>query len=172
MMTSHGSGREQLSTLIAHIPPLDERAADACRQRQDQLTKPPGSLGRLERLVALDLRLGEGSGAALVLPILDAATALLDEMATFEEAGVSSAAALTSSGSGPPRPSAETVARRARHMEPGRGWSMVKMLPSVSLHLTNVPMVGISILSPRSWPPADLTFAIASSMLSTPTTHE
>ena len=43
----------------------------------------------LEPLVVLDLRLGEGSGAALVLPIIDAATALLDEMATFEEAGVS-----------------------------------------------------------------------------------
>jgi nicotinate-nucleotide--dimethylbenzimidazole phosphoribosyltransferase len=43
----------------------------------------------LEPLVALDLRLGEGSGAALVLPLLDAALALLDEMATFAEAGVS-----------------------------------------------------------------------------------
>jgi nicotinate-nucleotide--dimethylbenzimidazole phosphoribosyltransferase len=45
----------------------------------------------LEPLVALDLRLGEGSGAALVLPMLDAALALLDEMATFEEAGVAAA---------------------------------------------------------------------------------
>jgi len=42
----------------------------------------------LEPLVELDLRLGEGSGAALVLPTLDAAVALLDEMGTFEEAGV------------------------------------------------------------------------------------
>src|SRR6202011_4330345 len=48
------------------------------------------ALPRLELgpLVALDMRLGEGSGAALVLPILDAALALLDEMATFEEAGI------------------------------------------------------------------------------------
>ena len=45
----------------------------------------------LEPLVALDLRFGEGSGAALVLPMLDASTALLDEMATFEEAGVATA---------------------------------------------------------------------------------
>ena len=46
----------------------------------------------LEPLIALDLRLGEGTGAALALPILDAALALLDEMATFEQAGVSGAA--------------------------------------------------------------------------------
>ena len=45
----------------------------------------------LEPLLALDLRLGEGSGAALVLPIFDAALALLIEMATFEQAGVSGA---------------------------------------------------------------------------------
>jgi nicotinate-nucleotide--dimethylbenzimidazole phosphoribosyltransferase len=43
----------------------------------------------LEPLVDLGLRLGEGSGAALVLPLIDAAIALHAEMATFEEAGVS-----------------------------------------------------------------------------------
>ena len=43
----------------------------------------------LEPLLALDLRLGEGSGAALALPILDAALAIHSEMATFSEAGVS-----------------------------------------------------------------------------------
>jgi nicotinate-nucleotide--dimethylbenzimidazole phosphoribosyltransferase len=42
----------------------------------------------LEPLFALDLRLGEGTGAALALPIIDAALAVLDEMATFEEAGI------------------------------------------------------------------------------------
>jgi hypothetical protein len=60
----------------------------------------------------------------------------------------------------------------ALYMEPGNGWSMVKMLPSVSLQRTKVPMPGMSILSPINWPPADLTFCIAWSMLSTPTTHE
>jgi nicotinate-nucleotide--dimethylbenzimidazole phosphoribosyltransferase len=45
----------------------------------------------LEPLFALDLRLGEGTGAALALPVLDAAVALVDEMATFAEAGVSGA---------------------------------------------------------------------------------
>jgi len=43
----------------------------------------------LEPLVDLGLRLGEGSGAALVLPLVDAAIALHAEMATFAEAGVS-----------------------------------------------------------------------------------
>ncbi len=47
----------------------------------------------LEPLFALDLRLGEGSGAALALPIIDAALAVLAEMATFEEAGVAGAVA-------------------------------------------------------------------------------
>ena len=46
------------------------------------------SLG-LQPLLDLDLRLGEGTGAVLVLPLLDAAVRILNEMATFDEAGVS-----------------------------------------------------------------------------------
>jgi nicotinate-nucleotide--dimethylbenzimidazole phosphoribosyltransferase len=44
---------------------------------------------RLEPLLDLDLRLGEGSGAALSLPLIRGATRLLAEMATFDSAGVS-----------------------------------------------------------------------------------
>jgi len=45
----------------------------------------------LEPVLDLELRLGEGSGAALCLPILNASLAILREMATFEAAGVTDA---------------------------------------------------------------------------------
>ena len=43
----------------------------------------------LQPLLDLELRLGEGSGALLAMPIVEAAAACLAEMATFAEAGVS-----------------------------------------------------------------------------------
>jgi nicotinate-nucleotide--dimethylbenzimidazole phosphoribosyltransferase len=56
----------------------------------------PGHAIVLERLglspiLQLDLRLGEGSGAALAIPIIRAAARIGGEMATFDEAGVSGA---------------------------------------------------------------------------------
>jgi nicotinate-nucleotide--dimethylbenzimidazole phosphoribosyltransferase len=56
----------------------------------------PGHAIVLERLglapiLQLDLRLGEGSGAALAIPIVRAAARICGEMATFSEAGVSEA---------------------------------------------------------------------------------
>ena len=53
----------------------------------------PGATGVLEELgmvpvLDLDLRLGEGSGACLALPIVEAAARILTEMATFDAAGV------------------------------------------------------------------------------------
>jgi nicotinate-nucleotide--dimethylbenzimidazole phosphoribosyltransferase len=45
----------------------------------------------LDPLLDLGLRLGEGSGAALALPLLHASVAILAEMATFGDAGVTDA---------------------------------------------------------------------------------
>lgn len=58
------------------------------------MSREPGHRLMLEALEArplldLDLRLGEGTGALLALPLLRAACAMLAEMATFESAGVS-----------------------------------------------------------------------------------
>ncbi len=44
---------------------------------------------RLEPILKLGLRLGEGTGAALALPIIAASASILSDMATFESAGVS-----------------------------------------------------------------------------------
>jgi nicotinate-nucleotide--dimethylbenzimidazole phosphoribosyltransferase len=43
----------------------------------------------LEPVLNLRMRLGEGTGAALTFPLLDAAVAVMKEMATFDSAGVS-----------------------------------------------------------------------------------
>ena len=47
----------------------------------------------LEPLIDLRLRLGEGTGAALALPLVRSAVAILTDMATFDSAGVSGRAA-------------------------------------------------------------------------------
>jgi nicotinate-nucleotide--dimethylbenzimidazole phosphoribosyltransferase len=66
---SHRSGECGHALMLRHLGPGPETPARA--------------------LLQLDLRLGEGSGAALAWPLLDSACALLRDMATFESAGVS-----------------------------------------------------------------------------------
>lgn len=56
-------------------------------------SEEPGHAAVLEALdasplLALGMRLGEGSGAALAFPLLQAAAAMLSEMATFADAGI------------------------------------------------------------------------------------
>jgi nicotinate-nucleotide--dimethylbenzimidazole phosphoribosyltransferase len=43
----------------------------------------------LKPLLEFDMRLGEGSGAAVAIPLLSASVRILAEMATFADAGVS-----------------------------------------------------------------------------------
>jgi hypothetical protein len=52
----------------------------------------------LEPLIDLGLRLGEGSGAALAFPIVQAAGRLLTDVATFDEAAVSAGQAAAGAG--------------------------------------------------------------------------
>jgi nicotinate-nucleotide--dimethylbenzimidazole phosphoribosyltransferase len=47
---------------------------------------------QLQPLLNLSMRLGEGTGAALAISIAEAAVKVLNEMATFDNAGVSKAA--------------------------------------------------------------------------------
>ncbi len=48
---------------------------------------------RLEPLLTLEMRLGEGSGAVLAMPVIESAVALYGQMATFAQASVSEAGA-------------------------------------------------------------------------------
>jgi nicotinate-nucleotide--dimethylbenzimidazole phosphoribosyltransferase len=77
------------AALAARISPavLDYCVFGHCSQEQAhrQLLAYLG----VRPLLDLDMRLGEGSGAALALSVVRAAVALFTEMATFEGAGVS-----------------------------------------------------------------------------------
>jgi nicotinate-nucleotide--dimethylbenzimidazole phosphoribosyltransferase len=71
-------------------PELPAHVIAAHRSPEPGHTLALEALG-LEPLLDLGLRLGEGTGAALALPIVQAALAIVAEMATFESAGVSDA---------------------------------------------------------------------------------
>ncbi len=73
-----------------------ERMAPGARawwQAGHRSTEPAHTLAlaqlELDPIIDLGMRLGEGSGAAVALPVLRAAIATLAEMATFDDAGVS-----------------------------------------------------------------------------------
>ena len=72
-------------------------APDACGYMiAGHRSQEPGHRLLLERLgllpvLALDMRLGEASGAVLAMPVIESAIALYREMATFGSAGVSEA---------------------------------------------------------------------------------
>ena len=85
-------------TVISAAALIAHRAAYKSRdwwQASHRSTEPAHSaaLGRLDLTPLLDLqmRLGEGTGALLAVPLVAAAAAALSEMLTFDEAGVSTA---------------------------------------------------------------------------------
>ncbi len=78
--------------LIADALALEVRASVIAGHRSTE----PGASATLAHLglrpvLDLELRLGEGTGACLAVPIVQAAARVLNEMATFEEAAVGDA---------------------------------------------------------------------------------
>jgi nicotinate-nucleotide--dimethylbenzimidazole phosphoribosyltransferase len=69
------------------VPGTAARCIAGHRSTEPGATAVLEALG-MEPLVDLGLRLGEGSGACLALPVLEAAARILAEMATFDSAGV------------------------------------------------------------------------------------
>lgn len=78
-----------VSTCIARLlaPGVEEYMIVGHRSMEPGHSKAIEFLGK-DPLVELNLRLGEGTGAAIAYPILLAANAMIKEMATFESANV------------------------------------------------------------------------------------
>jgi nicotinate-nucleotide--dimethylbenzimidazole phosphoribosyltransferase len=69
------------------VPGVEQGVIAGHRSTEPGASAVLAELG-LSPLIDLDLRLGEGTGAALALPLVEAAARLLAEMATFDQAGV------------------------------------------------------------------------------------
>ncbi|HUI72279.1 MAG TPA: nicotinate-nucleotide--dimethylbenzimidazole phosphoribosyltransferase [Spirochaetia bacterium] len=71
---------------------LEPKVADylfAAHRSVEEAQSAMLSLMGLEPILDLGMRLGEGTGCALAMPIIEAGAKVIREMATFEEAGVS-----------------------------------------------------------------------------------
>jgi len=79
--------------LAARIAPAARGAMIASHRSPEPAHAPVLAALGLAPLLDLGLRLGEGSGAALALPLVNAALLVLRDMATFEGAGVTDAGA-------------------------------------------------------------------------------
>jgi nicotinate-nucleotide--dimethylbenzimidazole phosphoribosyltransferase len=69
------------------VPGVEQGVIAGHRSVEPGASAVLGELG-LRPMIDLDLRLGEGTGAALALPLVEAAARVLVEMATFDQAGV------------------------------------------------------------------------------------
>lgn len=76
--------------LVAHaIHPEIMDFAVFCHQSNEQGHRKMLEYLKAEAILKLDLRLGEGTGCALAYPLIESSVRFLNEMASFEDAGVS-----------------------------------------------------------------------------------
>lgn len=75
--------------VASRLEPNIARNAIFCHESQEPGHKKLLELLDVKPLLKLEMRLGEGSGCALAFPLIQSAVAFINEMASFDEAGVS-----------------------------------------------------------------------------------